>query len=452
MEEERWDKSVEEAESPIVPPHSIDAEKSVLGAVILSKDAAELASEKLCPDDFYYPDHRIIFSAMATLQNSGKPIDAVTVMDELESMGKLKDVGGMAYITELTIYTPSAANARYYIDIVKEHSTRRRLINAGQSMIRDASNSEYAVRDSINDAERRIFEIALNKTESTLVHISEPLMQSHRKIGELISLKGKLSGITTGFRDIDKLTSGFQRSDLVIIAARPSMGKTAFVLNLATNMAIKGNAAVAIFSLEMSAEQLMMRMLCAEAMVDMQKVKTGNPDADDLIRIANAIPKLDTANIYIDDTAGISPSEIRTKCRRLKAQQGLDIIIIDYLQLMQSDTKTENRVQVVAEMTRSLKILARELDVTIILLSQLSRGPEKRENHRPLMADLRESGAIEQDADIIAMLYRAAVYEETDDNTAEVIFAKHRNGPTETVKLAWVPQYTKFTNLEYENS
>ena len=434
---------------PAMLPHSEDAEKSVVGSALISPDAAEIALDKLQADDFYYPAHRDIFAAMRKLSNAGKPIDTITVMDMLEGMGKAGDVGGMSYITALSLYTPSAANVRYYVDIVYEYSVRRKLIRTGDMIISEATDSECATQEALSNAERRIFEIAMNKSENSLVHISGPLMESHSKIGKLIKLKGKMSGITTGFRDMDRLTSGWQRSDLVIIAARPSMGKTAFVLNLATNAAITDNASVAIFSLEMSSEQLIIRMLCSEARVDMQHVKTGQVNDTELMSIATAVPKLERTRIHIDDTAGISPSQIRTKCRRLKAQHGLDIIIIDYLQLMQSDTRTENRVQVVAEMTRSLKMLARELDVTIILLSQLSRGPEKRENHRPMMADLRESGAIEQDADIIAMLYRPAVYEETADNSAEVIFAKHRNGPTDTVKLMWNPEYTRFTNMEF---
>ena len=434
---------------PAMLPHSEDAEKSVVGSALISPDAAEIALDKLQADDFYYPAHRDIFAAMRKLSNAGKPIDTITVMDMLEGMGKAGDVGGMSYITALSLYTPSAANVRYYVDIVYEYSVRRKLIRTGDMIISEATDSECATQEALSNAERRIFEIAMNKSENSLVHISGPLMESHSKIGKLIKLKGKMSGITTGFRDMNRLTSGWQRSDLVIIAARPSMGKTAFVLNLATNAAITDNASVAIFSLEMSSEQLIIRMLCSEARVDMQHVKTGQVNDTELMSIATAVPKLERTRIHIDDTAGISPSQIRTKCRRLKAQHGLDIIIIDYLQLMQSDTRTENRVQVVAEMTRSLKMLARELDVTIILLSQLSRGPEKRENHRPMMADLRESGAIEQDADIIAMLYRPAVYEETADNSAEVIFAKHRNGPTDTVKLMWNPEYTRFTNMEF---
>lgn len=430
-----------------VPPHSLDAEKSVLGAMLISHEAQETVSEILKSEDFYYPEHIEIYRGMMTLSNTGKPIDTVTLMDILESLGKLKTIGGMAYITELSLYTPSASNVRYYADIVKEHSIRRKLIDAGNAMIKEAQNSENTTQSALNNAERRIFEIAVNKSENSLVHISIPLVESHRRIGKLMSLAGKRSGITTGFRDLDNLTSGWQRSDLVILAARPSMGKTAFVLNLATNAALMDNASVAIFSLEMSSEQLLTRMICAEARVNMQNIKSGKPSDDELLSVSECLPRLEKARIHIDDTPGASVSNIRTKCRRLKAQYGLDIIIIDYLQLMQSDTKTENRVQVVAEMTRSLKILARELDVTVILLSQLSRSPDKRENHRPLMSDLRESGAIEQDADIIAFLYRPAVYGEVENNTAEVIIAKHRNGPVATVELAWVPEYTRFTSM-----
>lgn len=438
---------IEEKVSPRIPPHNIEAEKSVLGAALISAGAAETASEMLSPGDFYVPSHRDVFAAMLTLHNHGKPIDVVTVMDALEGLGKLKSSGGAAYIAELSIFTPTASNITHYIEIVREHSIRRRLMDTGGRLLDDAQDLEKDTKSTLSDAERRIFELSMNRAESTLVPVSESIIKSHRRIGELISLNGALSGIATGFIDLDKLTSGLQRSDLIIVAARPSMGKTSFALNMATHAAMRAGATVAIFSLEMSSEQLALRMLCSEANVDMQRIKTGKPTEEDLVRIGDTVGPLERASIYIDDTAGISVPEIRSRCRRLKSKSGLDMIVIDYLQLMQSSKRTESRVQEVAELTRSLKILARELDVPIILLSQLSREPEKRkENPRPIMSDLRESGAIEQDADVIMMLYRPQVYQKSDDNVCEVIIAKHRNGPTDTVKLAWIPEYTKFTN------
>jgi replicative DNA helicase len=285
----------------------------------------------------------------------------------------------------------------------------------------------------------------MKKSQDSLVHIEDTVMESYHRIGELIKLKGKLTGVTTGFYELDDLTTGLQKSDLVIVAGRPSMGKTAFMLNMALSAALKGST-VCIFSLEMSREQLVMRMLCSEAGVDMQNVKTGRLSDSELMQISNTLDPLSKANIYIDDTGGVNVTEIRSKCRRLKSSRGLDMVVIDYLQLMQTSGKSENRVTEIAEVTRSLKILARELNVPIILGSQLSRGPENRPDHRPHMADLRESGSIEQDADMVMMLFRPAVYDETADNTAEVILAKNRNGPTGTAKLAWIDKFGKFVN------
>ena len=441
--------NTEEMGTPRVPPHNDEAEKSVLGAMLMSANAVETATSMLAPGDFYSPAHRDIFTAMVNLYNHGTPIDVVTVKDALESMGRLKGTGGASYLTELSIFTPTASNISHYADIVREHGIRRRLLEISGKIFDDANNSEKDIKDSLSDAERRIFELSMNREESTLVPISGAVIASHRRIGELISLNGALSGIATGFIDLDRLTSGLQRSDLIILAARPSMGKTAFALNIATYAGLHGGATVAIFSLEMSSEQLATRMICSEAGVDMQRVKTGKPTEEDLIKIGDVVGPLERSKIYIDDTAGISVPEIRSKCRRLKAHSGLDMIVIDYLQLMQSAStrRSESRVQEVADLTRALKILARELDVPILLLSQLSREPEKRkENPRPIMSDLRESGAIEQDADVIMMLYRPQVYQKSDDNVCEVIVAKHRNGPTDTVKLAWIPENTRFTN------
>ncbi|MBE5784652.1 MAG: replicative DNA helicase [Clostridiales bacterium] len=436
-----------------VLPHSLEAEKSVLGGMLISDTAAELICEALKPEDFYLPAHQDIFSAMLSLYNRGDAVDSVTLTNALEQSGRLEAVGGITYITELSLFVPSAANVAQYIRIVEDRSVMRQLIRAGTEIVKDAQGGERPVGDMLDDAERRIFNISMKKNEDTLVHIRETAMESYFRIGELMDLKGRLSGLTTGFTDLDRLTSGLQKSDLIIVAGRPSMGKTAFALNIAQNAALKGKANVCIFSLEMSREQLARRILCANAGVDMQKVNTGNTTQEELTLLANTLSDLVAANIYIDDTAGISVSELRSRCRRLKSKAGLDLVVIDYLQLMKTSGNSDNRATEISDVTRSLKILARELNVPIILLSQLSRGPESRTSngHRPIMADLRESGAIEQDADIIILLYRPAVYaepgsEQEHDNTAEIIVAKHRNGPTDTVYLTWQNQYTRFTD------
>ena len=445
---------MEQREAARILPHSLEAEKSVLGSMLISHEATEFACEALKPEDFYLPAHQDIYAAMLQLYNRGNAVDSVTLIDALEREGKLNAVGGVTYITELSLFVPSAANVSHYIRIVEDRSVMRQLIRAGTDIVRDAQAGERPIGDMLDDAERRIFNISMKKSEDTLVHIGTTAMDTYMHIGDLMKLKGKLSGITTGFTDLDRLTSGLQRSDLVIVAGRPSMGKTAFALNIAQNAALKGGATICIFSLEMSREQLVRRMLCANAGVDMQRVNTGDVTNDELVRLAEAMGDLSKANIYIDDTAGISVAELRSRCRKLKSRNGLDLIVIDYLQLMKTAGNSDNRATEISDVTRSLKILARELNVPIILLSQLSRGPEARTSngHRPIMADLRESGAIEQDADVIILLYRPAVYAEAgdveaeNDNTAEIIVAKHRNGPTDTVYLSWLEQYTKFTD------
>ena len=399
---------MEEPRVPTTPPHSLEAEKSILGSMLLSHTAVEQAMETLSASDFYLARHQDIFQAIKGIYDRGEAIDSVTVIDALDRMGKLASVGGVMYITELSLYVPIAAN----------------------------------------DAERAIFNISMKKTSDTLVHISETVLSCYNRVGELMKLNGALTGVTTGFADLDKLTSGMQPSDLIIIAGRPSMGKTAFALNLAQNAAVKGKKTVCIFSLEMSREQLVQRMLCSDSGVNMQSVRTGTITDAELIRIASSLDPLSKASIYIDDSAGCSVAEIRSKCRRLQSRVGLDMVVIDYLQLMQTSGRYDNRVLEISETTRKLKILARELNVPIILLSQLSRGPEQRTDHRPVMADLRESGAIEQDADVIMLLYRPAVYDAEADNTTEVIVAKHRNGPTATVKLAWIDSSAKFADLD----
>ena len=429
-------------------PFSIEAEKSVLGSMMLSREAVDLAAETLGEDDFYLAQHRRIFSAMAAIQKKNGVVDVVTLMEELDRLGQTENVGGIEYITELSLFTPASANVQYYIKIVEERSIMRRLMFAGSEITKDASEGKKEIEAMLDDAERRIFNISMRKNADTLLPIQATVHESYSRIGEMMLLKGSITGVPTGFADLDKLTSGMQKSDLVIVAGRPSMGKTALALNIASNAALRGNKTVVIFSLEMSREQLVIRLMSSEALVDMQALRRGETGEDELIRLAETLLPLSDAKIFIDDTANISVAEIRSKCRRLKARSGLDMVVIDYLQLMKTKKGGDNRVQEISELTRSLKILARELDVPILLLSQLSRAAHKV---KPTMAHLRESGSIEQDADIVMLIYRAAVYEETDDNTAEIILAKHRNGPTGTVELIWRGEYTRFDNKAVED-
>ena len=444
---------MEQRESARMLPHSVEAEKSVLGSMLISPQATELACESLKAEDFYLPAHQDIYAAMLNLYIRGSAVDSVTLIDAMERSGKLNNVGGVPYITELSLFVPSAADANVagYIRIVEDRSIMRQLIRAGTDIVRDAQGGEHAVGDMLDDAERRIFNISMKSNGDSLVPMDKAANDAYNRIGELMKLKGKLSGVTTGLKGLDELTSGLQRSDLIIVAGRPSMGKTAFGLTLAQNAAIRGNASICIFSLEMSYEQLARRMLCSIASVDMQRVNTGNVTMEEVSRLADALNVLASTKIYIDDTAGLSVAEIRSRCRRQKSRGGLDLVIIDYLQLMKTPGKSDNRVTEISEVTRALKVMARELGVPVMLLSQLSRGPESRKEHRPIMADLRESGAIEQDADVIILLYRPAVYaeagtEEAESNEAEAIVAKHRNGPTDTVNMVWQPEYTRFAD------
>ncbi len=427
-------------------PYSAEAEKSVLGSMLLSREAVESACEVLKPEDFYIPAHQDIFDVMYSLNAKGDAVDAVTVTDSLARAGKLEQVGTVVYISELSLYTPSAANAAHYIRIVEERSIMRRLVQAGGRISHDGMTGEKPVEVMLDDAERAIFDISMKKSQDSLMHISSTVAESYERIGELMRLKGAITGVPTGFIELDRLTSGLQKSDLVILAGRPSMGKTAFALCIAEHAAIRAQKTICIFSLEMPRAQLVTRLLCAESQVNMQSIKTGIVSDAELLRIAETTDPLSRANIYIDDTGGIGVAEIRSKCRRLKTRAGLDMVIIDYLQLMQTSGRGDNRVTEIAEITRALKILAREMEVPIVLLSQLSRGPETRSEHRPMMSDLRESGAIEQDADLIMLLYREAVYDPDADNTTEIIVAKHRNGPTDTVKLMWLDTLAKFVN------
>ena len=431
-----------------IPPHNEDAERSVLGAAMLSKDALLDILEEVKEDDFYNEKHAEIFRAIWELYTSNSQIDLLTVCEELKKRKSLEMVGGRAFIAALTIELPSTTNAREYAKIVAEKSTLRKMIKTSEDITEKGYEGQMAVKDMLDYAESGIFKIAQRRQRNDYTKIQDVILENIRIIDEASKNAGKIVGIPTGFKDLDEKTSGFQRSDLVIVAARPAMGKTAFALNIAQQSAVKFGSSVIIFSLEMSKEQLGSRLLAMQARVEMQKVKQGNLDNKDWERMTIALDELHSAKIVIDDTPGISLMEMRNKCRRLKAEQGLDMVVVDYLQLMQFGGRTDNRQQEISAISRSLKLLAREMDCPVIVLSQLSRAPEQRQDKRPILSDLRESGSIEQDADIVLFLYRDDYYNEDTQRPGicEVNIAKHRSGPTDKIELTWVSRYTKFSD------
>lgn len=434
-----------------VPPHDIEAEQAVLGSMLTDKDAVIAAMESLKPDSFYREDDKAIYEAMQNLYNRAEPIDLITLKNELETMSKLEQVGGLEYLANLPEKAPTSANVQKYISIVEEKSMLRTLIKTANELVDLGYSQTEDVEDIMDHAEKKIFDIMQNKNQKGYTPIKDVLVESFTKLEELYNRKQHVTGVPTGFVDLDYRTAGLHGTELIILAARPAMGKTAFVLNIAANAAIRGNTGVAIFNLEMSKDQLVNRMLCSEAMVDSNKMRTGKLEEDDWTKLASAIGPLSEANIFIDDTPGITVMEIRTKCRKLKLEKNIGLVIIDYLQLITGNSKKGgSREQEISEISRSLKILAKELNVPIIVLSQLSRAVEQRPDHRPMLSDLRESGAIEQDADIVMFLYRDDVYNKESEkkNIAEVIIAKQRGGSTGTVDLLWMGNYTKFANLE----
>ena len=434
-----------------VPPHDIDAEQAVIGSMLTDKDAVVDAVETLKSDDFYRQDNKTIYEAILNLYNRAEPIDIITVKSELTSLGKLEAVGGLEYLAILPDKVPTTANVDKYIKIVEEKSILRRLIKASNELI-DLGYAETEEVDSIIDqAEKKVFEISQGKNQKGYTPIKDILVESFAELEKLYNQKEPITGIPTGFADLDYKTAGLHNSDLVLVAARPAMGKSAFALNIATNAAVQAKVPVVIFNLEMSKSQLVSRILCSEAMVDSNKVRTGKIEEDDWVKLATALGPLSEAPIYIDDTPGITVTEIRAKCRKLKMEKNIGLIVIDYLQLIQgSGKRNSSREQEISEISRSLKILAKELDVPVIALSQLSRAAEQRADHRPMLSDLRESGAIEQDADIVMFLYRDDYYNPDSEkkNIAEVIMAKHRAGSTGTVELLWLGSYTNFFNIE----
>lgn len=435
-----------------VPPHNQEAEQSVIGAIFLEPQALITAAEIIMSEDFFRVAHQKIFQTMLRLSDQGKAIDVVTVTEELSAKKELEDVGGISYISEIANAVPTAANIGHYAKIVEEKSILRRLIRVATTIVEDGFTREDEVEALLAEAERKMMEVANRKNAGDFQHIKDVLVETYDNIEKLHSRKGDVTGIPTGFRDLDRITAGFQRNDLIIVAARPSVGKTAFALNVAQNVATKTDENVAIFSLEMGAEQLVMRMICAEGNIDAQVLRTGSLTTEDWRKLTMAMGSLSNAGIFIDDTPGIRVNEIRSKCRRLKQEYGLGMILIDYLQLIQGSGGSQaNRQQEVSEISRSLKGLARELQVPVIALSQLSRGVEQRQDKRPMMSDLRESGSIEQDADIVSFLYREDYYDkETENqNMIEIIIAKQRNGPTGTVTLAFVKEFNKFVNIDW---
>lgn len=434
-----------------VPPHNTDAEKSVLGAAMLDQDALLDILGVLRLGDFYTKAHNEIFDAINTIYKQGSPVDALTVAEELDKRETLKLVGGRAYVASLSSQVPSTTNAAEYAKIVSEKAQIRNLIKVSDEISKSGYESKDDVMDILDFAEKSILKISQGKNNNDTTHISDILMRNLEILSERADNAGGITGITSGLTDLDNKLSGFQRSDMVVLAARPSMGKTAFALNVALQAAIKGQAKVMIFSLEMSKEQLGQRLLAMEARVDSQKMNTGDLDNSDWEKISTALDSMGKGDIMIDDTPGIRIMEIKNKCRRMKAEMGLDLIILDYLQLMEGDSKNAtNRQQEITGLSRSMKLLAREMDCPIIVLSQLSRAPDQRPEHRPVLSDLRESGAIEQDADVVLFLYRDEVYNPDDTENAgicEVNIAKHRNGPTGVVNLLWQSKYTRFANL-----
>ncbi len=447
------------------PPHSDEAERAVLGGIFLNADTLPDAQEYVTADDFYKKAHRLLFQAMTDLQDNGTAIDTVTVTDYLDNHNQLDDIGGAGYITDLVASTPIASNVVYYAKIVQQKSTLRKLINTAQNIASRSYTEQDDVEGLVEDAERQIMDVSENRNQAGFKQIKDVLNQAMAQIDQLYQNDQTITGLPTGFRDLDKITTGLHEDEMIILAARPAVGKTAFALNIAQNVGTKTDKSVAIFSLEMGAEQLVNRMLCSEGSIDANHLRTGQLNEEEWQNLIIAMGSLSKAKIYMDDTPGIRMAEIRAKCRRLAREQGdLGLIIIDYLQLIEGSGQ-ENRQQEVSAVSRQLKKLAKELHVPVIALSQLSRGVEQRQDKRPVLSDIRESGSIEQDADIVAFLYRDDYYRDAegdddddqggsddgDDNVGEVevIIEKNRSGPRGTVKLLFVKSYNKFTNIAY---
>ncbi len=433
-----------------VMPHSTEAEQSVIGAMIMDRDAVTVATEMLTVDDFYQKQYGILFEAMSELYGEDKPIDLITLQNRLKEKDVPAEVSSLEFVRDMLAAVPTSANIKYYAQIVSEKALLRRLIKVNEDIAASCYAGKESVEEILENTERNIFQVLQKRSGEDFVPIKEVVLDVLDKIEAASRSKGNVTGMATGFIDLDYKTSGFQPSDLILIAARPSMGKTALALNIAEYMAFRNNETVAIFSLEMSKEQLVNRLFSLESRVDSQVLRTGNLTDSDWASLIEAAGTVGSSNLIIDDTPGISVPELRSRCRKYKLEHDLSIIIIDYLQLMQGSRRAESRQQEITDISRSLKEIARELQVPVVALSQLSRAVEQRPDHRPILSDLRESGAIEQDADVVMFLYRDDYYNHDSDkkDVAEVIIAKQRNGPIGTVELAWLPRFTKFANMK----
>ncbi len=445
---------MEEALIKRVLPHSIEAEQSVVGAMLMDKDAIVAASETISREDFYQVSYGIIFESMVELFNEGKPADLITLQERLKEKDVPEEISSLEFVRELITAVPTSANVKYYAQIVYEKSMLRRLIKLNEEIANICYVGAEPMEEILETTEKRIFELLRNRNTGDYVPIKEIVLNALDRIEKASKSKGTVTGIPTGFLDLDYKLSGLQPSDLVLVAARPSMGKTAFVLNIAQHVAFKTNRSVAVFSLEMSKEQLVNRLFSLESQVDSQSLRTGNLKDSDWEKLIESAGIIGKSKLIIDDTPEISVTELRSKCRKYKLEYDLELIIIDYLQLMSGSIgkRSDSRQQEISEISRSLKAIARELNVPVIALSQLSRAVEQRPDHRPMLSDLRESGAIEQDADVVMFIYRDDYYNKDTDtpNQAEIIIAKQRNGPIGTINLAWLPDYTKFANLKWQ--
>ncbi|WFR57736.1 replicative DNA helicase [Anaerocolumna sp. AGMB13025] len=435
-------------------PHSTEAEQSVIGSMIMDKDAIVAASETVTGEDFYERRYGVLFDAMLELFNEGKPVDLITLQNKLKEKDVPPELCSLEFISNLITSVPTSANVRYYANIVKEKSTLRQLIKVTESITNECYLDKEKLETILEDSEKKMFDILQKRNSGEFVGIKEIVFKSLESIEAAARNKGSVTGVATGFYDLDYKTAGLQPSDLILIAARPSMGKTAFVLNIAEHVVLRNNVTTAIFSLEMSKDQLVKRIMSMHSKVNSQSMRTGDLSDEDWLKLVESARVIGNSNLIIDDTSSISISELRSKCRKFKLEHNLGLVIIDYLQLMTGSKKSESRQQEISEISRSLKGLARELSVPVVALSQLSRAVEQRPDKRPMLSDLRESGAIEQDADIVMFLYRDDYYNHDSEEAgiSEVIIGKQRNGPTGTVKLAWLSQFTKFANLERQGN
>ncbi|MGO5053129.1 replicative DNA helicase [Lachnospiraceae bacterium LCP25S3_G4] len=437
-----------------VLPHSIEAEQSVVGSMLMDKDAITTASELISGEDFYQTAYGVLFESMVELFNEGKPVDLITLQERLKEKDVPPEISSLEFVRELVTNVPTSANVKYYAEIVMEKAMMRKLIKVNEEIANTCYLGQEPLESVLETTEKKVFDLIQSRNTGDYVPIKQVVLNALDKIEQAAKNKGAVTGISTGFIDLDYKTAGLQPSDLILVAARPSMGKTAFVLNIAQHVAFKSNKAVAIFSLEMSKEQLVNRMFALESQVDSQALRTGNLKDTDWEKLIEGAGTIGKSRLIIDDTPGISISELRSKCRKFKLEQGLDIIIIDYLQLMSGKVggRSESRQQEISDISRSLKALARELSVPVVALSQLSRAVEQRPEHRPMLSDLRESGAIEQDADVVMFIYRDDYYNKDTElkNIAEIIIAKQRNGAIGTINLAWLPNYTKFANAKID--